>query len=153
MRADVKQWWIEALESGEYKQGSGNLRIRAGRENAPDDGQSEGWCCLGVLCDIYHKITGEGSWSSNEEARSVAFHTRYVADDGELVEDRSAHYLPTVVAQWAGLGGTNPIPRWEEGERPDQTTDPKDVSYAHLNDKGWSFQAIASIVRREPEVE
>lgn len=45
--------WIEALESGEYKQGKGQLR----------DGDQ--YCCLGVACDVYDKATdqsGESGW-------------------------------------------------------------------------------------------
>jgi hypothetical protein len=41
MREDVKAKWLEALRSGEYKQGREALRTV---DNA--------YCCLGVLCDI-----------------------------------------------------------------------------------------------------
>jgi hypothetical protein len=38
--------WTDALESGEYTQAGGWLH-RLG-----DEAVAEGWCCLGVLCDI-----------------------------------------------------------------------------------------------------
>lgn len=41
MKKDLKDRWCDALESGEYKQGTGALRRRNGE-----------YCCLGVLCDI-----------------------------------------------------------------------------------------------------
>jgi hypothetical protein len=41
MRQDLKKKWVAALRSGEYLQGTGQLK------NA--DGE---YCCLGVLCEI-----------------------------------------------------------------------------------------------------
>jgi len=50
MNPEIKQKWIEALKSGEYKQTDGKLR------------QDNRFCCLGVLCDIIDpsKWDGEG---------------------------------------------------------------------------------------------
>lgn len=44
MRQTLKEKWIKALESGEYKQGQGVL-VRGYQDNKT-------FCCLGVLCDI-----------------------------------------------------------------------------------------------------
>jgi hypothetical protein len=44
MNAYVKQLWVEALRSGHYKQGKGQLRSTKNT-----------FCCLGVLCDLYDK--------------------------------------------------------------------------------------------------
>lgn len=41
MNKKIKEKWIKALLSGEYKQGRYDLRSRDDR-----------FCCLGVLCDI-----------------------------------------------------------------------------------------------------
>lgn len=41
MREDVAKRWIEALRSGKYKQGQGELNC------------NNNFCCLGVLCDLY----------------------------------------------------------------------------------------------------
>jgi len=46
VNTEVKQKWVEALESGDYKQDTGCLR------------SSSGYCCLGVLCDLHSKETG-----------------------------------------------------------------------------------------------
>ena len=40
MNATFKALWLEALRSGDYKQGTGHLHNRAG---------NDGYCCLGVL--------------------------------------------------------------------------------------------------------
>ena len=45
MNKEVKKLWLEALRSGEYKQGQGQLHNPS--ENV--------FCCLGVLCDIVDK--------------------------------------------------------------------------------------------------
>lgn len=49
MNAEIKRLWVEALRSGEYQQGRGQLR----------DGDQ--FCCLGVLCDLHSKA-GLGEW-------------------------------------------------------------------------------------------
>ena len=41
MNQDVKMLWVDALRSGEYKQGTFQLR-----------NQEDEFCCLGVLCEI-----------------------------------------------------------------------------------------------------
>jgi hypothetical protein len=48
---DIVLKWIEALRSGKYPQGHGALR------------SSDGYCCLGVLCDVLPSEVG--SWSIN----------------------------------------------------------------------------------------
>jgi len=40
LKPEIKERWLEALRSGKYKQTTGYLR---------DD---DGFCCLGVLCDV-----------------------------------------------------------------------------------------------------
>lgn len=52
MDVELKRKWVEALRSGEYKQGVGYLR---------DD--ENHFCCLGVLCDI----SREGTWKEDND--------------------------------------------------------------------------------------
>lgn len=40
MNPGIKASWLEALRSGRYQQGQGQLR------------SDRSWCCLGVLCDV-----------------------------------------------------------------------------------------------------
>lgn len=56
MDAKLKALWIDALLSGDYQQGKQRLRN-------PDNT----YCCLGVLCDVIHKETGEGEWSLSSD--------------------------------------------------------------------------------------
>lgn len=46
MDATWKKKWVEALRSGEYKQGKDFLRV------------NDTFCCLGVLCDLVGKEQG-----------------------------------------------------------------------------------------------
>jgi hypothetical protein len=54
LKPDVKEKWLEALESGKYQQGQNRLRSVGNK-----------FCCLGVLCDVLHPDgwgTASGSW-------------------------------------------------------------------------------------------
>jgi hypothetical protein len=47
MKPEIKQLWLEALRSGNYKQGRGRLCIVYPHETL--------YCCLGVLEDLHDK--------------------------------------------------------------------------------------------------
>ena len=47
MNPEIKKLWVEALRSGEYKQGIKQLKD-----------SNDCFCVLGVLCDLYSKATG-----------------------------------------------------------------------------------------------
>jgi hypothetical protein len=78
MKADIKAAWLAKLRSGEFAQGSGQLRTW--------DADKKVWqyCCLGVLCEM----SGLGEW---EERLRVSVYLG------------SKHYLPVEVAEWAGI--------------------------------------------------
>lgn len=78
MNPEIKEKWLKALRSGDYKQGSHFLR-------AADDT----YCCLGVLCDIYVK-EGKAEWRKHSNVD-----TWYL--------EYSLAYLPEDVQNWAGL--------------------------------------------------
>ena len=71
MNQAIKTQWIAALRSGEYAQGVDALRT------------SQGFCCLGVLCDLHSKA-GLGTWDN-------------------LTYDETIGVLPEKVAEWAAL--------------------------------------------------
>jgi hypothetical protein len=82
MKADVKAAWLAKLKSGEFAQGSGQLRTW--------DSVKKVWryCCLGVLCEM----SGLGQWET--EVKRGFRDTTYLG---------SKHYLPDEVAEWAGI--------------------------------------------------
>jgi len=78
MNKRKKKLWLEALRSGEYEKCTGQLHI-------PGDG----YCCLGVLCDLHRKDTGKGKWT---------------IDGQYMVGDYfRTGFLPDEVQKWAGL--------------------------------------------------
>ena len=119
MNKDVKQLWIEALESGNYNQGRNKLR------------QGDSYCCLGVLCKLAVKA------GVTVEAKNTKLHLRtsiynYSGENEEL---------PWEVIEWAGLEDANPCINKE------YFLDRQELTLAELNDGGRSFIEIAAIIR------
>ena len=75
MNPRIKQRWLEALRSGEYKQINLNLQ------------NSDGFCCLGVLCDLHAKERGM-NWVRQTDGYELYGETQI---------------LPLSVQEWAGL--------------------------------------------------
>lgn len=88
MKPEIKQKWIEALESGKYKKGVEKLRIE-------EEGKLS-YCCLGVLCDLHLEETGEGKWEKDGTYRATI----------EGVVSSSQTVLPSKVREWAGMRDT-----------------------------------------------
>jgi len=109
MNKTIKAKWIKALQSGDYEQTTQALK------------NEDGFCCLGVLCDVYNKEKGK-EWEkpafTNRMGRSYIF--------GESTK------LPVEVQDWSGLIGSNPLVGV--------------FDLISLNDsKGWSFDKIATL--------
>ena len=90
MKADVKDRWVNALRSGDYKQGTQCLLSESGS-----------YCCLGVLCDLYMKETKEEvEWETTEDSygdkMKVASFLGYTT------------ILPETIREWAGLNEQSP---------------------------------------------
>jgi hypothetical protein len=119
MNEQVKQQWIEALRSGEYSQTQEELR------------NLDGYCCLGVLCDIYSKSKGVNFWKG---ACGCYFFL-------SLPDQYEYSTLPKNVSEWAGLGGVdNPIVEYGEEK----------VAISDLNDKEQlTFNQIAAIIEEQ----
>jgi hypothetical protein len=118
MNAEIAQKWVEALTSGEYKQTRRALK------------SIEGFCCLGVLCEIYKKETGGGQWVGN--------HFQLYNENLDLISS-TASILPQKVADWAGMGT-------RFGSCGDNDT------LVALNDMGKSFETIAEVIKKNVEV-
>lgn len=123
MNPEVKQLWIEALRSGEYKQGEGALH-----NNITDE-----YCCLGVLCDVALKNGVELTIDKTEH--NTAFATRTAS-------------LPHKVVSWSGMRddyGTLPEGFEILGGACNQGTDYY-ASLVALNDDGVGFIQIADFI-------
>jgi len=83
MIPEIKEKWINALRSGEYEQIRGALR------------REEGFCCLGVLCDIINT----DCWFGNTWRRESGWLPSELMVDLELSTDAD-------VAVLAGMNDT-----------------------------------------------
>ena len=85
MNKEVKEKWLAALRSGEYKQGRGKL-CSLDKE----------YCCLGVLTDLYAKEHNQ-EWEKSPDL------------DSAFSFDFFKMFTPEKVVRWAGLERQNPI--------------------------------------------
>jgi hypothetical protein len=115
MNAEVKAMWLEALRSGVYKQGRGQLRTI---------GEQDSFCCLGVLCDLHSETaeTPDSEWQGDEYC-------------GE------AYTLPPHVQDWAGLTEKNPkvqghsLATWNDGQQaPEQGEEVTPLDFPSIAD-------------------
>ena len=124
MKADIKQKWVAALRSGKYEQTEGVLR------------NNEGYCCLGVLCDLYAKETGMEWFTNNDDFTMHGNDTM----------------LPHEVRVWAHLadefGGYVEVETDEGGAaNPSYLANP---SLTELNDKWqYDFKQIADVIEEQ----
>lgn len=120
MNPEVKAKWLKALRSGRYKQTKHALK------------KEDGYCCLGVLTNIYIKETKNGSWKKDEGDTMFKMFNK----QGEGVGEGGV--LTKEVMDWAGipkLMGTTVVPNGSYR------------SLASENDlQGKSFKKIADII-------
>jgi hypothetical protein len=122
MNQEIKQRWVDALRSGEFEQGHGRLRRPAG------------YCCLGVLCELYRRDTGDGDWRDDAENDQSIF---VLASSGDTMMSHTA-FPPNAVMRWAGLepnhaGFNNPVVVGGH-------------ALSHYNDHGSTFYDIAAMI-------
>ncbi len=132
IKDEIMARWVAALrDENKYKQTTrGGLR------------DNTGWCCLGVLCDIFKDDHPDSEW---EELIRGRFSFR---PSREAVPEEN--YLPAAVAEWAGfrLGhhdGIDPGNPTMNVARPDKARDHEGL--ALTNDHGASFQTIANMIQ------
>ena len=114
MRKEIAELWADALRSGKYRQTTEQLR------------DVDGYCCLGVLCDLHREQTGQGSWS----------------DDGYYnTGDDTDGVIPTpAVAEWAGLIDRSPSVESDLGYDP---------LTALNDDEGYGFLELADLIQAQ----
>lgn len=114
MNQEIKKRWTDALRSGHYEQGKDSLR----------NAESNSFCCLGVLTDLYLKEQNY-EWSS-------------------LLCDSPR--LPSSVVEWAELKNANP------GFRDESFTEGTNYPYHYLaalnDDENMPFKEIADLIEK-----
>ena len=120
MNQQIKEQWVAALRSGDYQQTKGVLR---------DD---TGFCCLGVLSDLYLKEKGN-QWE-------------VVSEDCFNFPDFNDGILPDQVMDWADLSWQNPAVTVEQFNHATQEYAPVNVPLSDLNDTDHDFKMIAALI-------
>ena len=90
MTPELRRKWVEALESGKYKQGNANLlKYGFDSETGKTDFEAPRYCCLGVLCDVLGK------------------NTRNASDGDELLSDETLKEVGLTQKQQSKLSSMN----------------------------------------------
>ena len=122
MKLEIKDLWVAALRSGEYEQTQAVLKRG-----------DEGMCCLGVLCDIYHKTENKGEWVGG-----YFYDTEGGESDTELTD--SVGVWASIKENDAWVPITTRTPDIDRGFTSERTY------LAALNDEGLSFSQIADVI-------
>lgn len=124
MNSHVKELWVNALRSGKYAQTKGCLH------------NPQGYCCLGVLCDLYiQEDPFERTWNilTNDGCKVY----RYCLDSNEET-------LPSSVMNWAELKNSNPMVTIVVNDE-----ETEEQTLAELNDFGNDFVKIAELIEKQ----
>jgi hypothetical protein len=125
MNQEIKNEWVTALRSGDYKQGQSLLR-----RTEDDDVYPDGYCCLGVLCElaVQHAVIPPAQLDESD--------SYYVYGEAK---DRKGAYLPRKVRDWADTDSTSPVVTLPSGGR---------ANLPSLNDSGFTFDQIADVIEQ-----
>lgn len=135
LKPEIKRRWIEALRSGQYQQTRGALRRLGTDTNSTGESYPEGFCCLGVLCDV---IAGDidGQWLAPDESGALAFS----APDS----DPKQGLLPDSVMSFVQAEDSLVPLRNTVSLR----TVMRHTSLVGINDEGASFSEISDIIEQ-----
>jgi hypothetical protein len=139
LKPEVREKWVAALRSGEYTQGTRALNR---------DGK---FCCLGILCDLYHKETGQGAWIVQPyigDDKTLAFTTNPTDPDAVSPITGTRLYTnhgmpPLKVWDWAFASGDS---QFYGTNLPDTSEEAALLDLANMNDKGATFTKIADFI-------
>lgn len=116
MNQTIKQQWISALRGGDYHQTKHSLK------------SNDGYCCLGVLCDLYAKVKNK-EWEQDKIL-------------GYMMEGVD-NILPDSVVEWAELDADDPIVSCIVSHLNEED----EVTLSVLNDQAcYTFDQIANVI-------
>lgn len=142
MDQEIKVKWMNALNSGKYKQGKCVLR------------KHDEYCCLGVLCDLFRKDHMRDDYAHWEMDLTSNEHGH---DLGEGVCSHMAYteFPSQRVIDWAGLGDRygsfeleklEGLPVYDRIKEAEETYGVTIESLADLNDYNFTFQDISVVI-------
>lgn len=121
MNTEIKQKWLDALRSGDYKQTTGALKT------------TKGFCCMGVLCDIIKtELDAEWEQPSGITDGFIDLHCFNFLGNSQ--------FLPSEILEYVGL-------HYQECSIAIHDANSKVyTNLAELNDNGTSFSDIADLI-------
>lgn len=125
MKKDVKKRWVEALRSGDYKQGKGCLHPK-----------EDTYCCLGVLTDLFIKENPNFTWVWNVEDECFSNYDHFIHAGEEFLREE--------VVGWAGLDDSCPVSK--DGTA---LADYNDGRTAYPPNTSKIFAEIADIIEKD----
>lgn len=165
---EVKERWIAALRSGDYEQGYRQLMQECSELDEDNEVVTKRYCCLGVLCDLFLKDEEaskglEPEW--DDSGHFVVNNYRVSAEEDAPPKVVLNGVPPNPVNAWAR---GNDKEAWKSTVVPlalvkevlghhrslelDITSEVDDEAWkiAYINDKGATFDEIASILEHFP---
>lgn len=137
LKPEVKKLWLAALRSGEFQQTQQMLKSQ------------QGYCCLGVLCELYRREVG-GEWLPATRDKPDGEHTFRTVG-----QSLPSHGLPpSEVLHWAGLRLDQLVMYGEpsdddEGYEPDNRYELVDLNDGTKNISAQPFSVIADIIEEQ----
>ncbi len=132
MNEEVKKKWVAALRSGEYKQITKRLK-----QEFPEGGC--GYCCLGVLTDLFAKEQGK-------PFKEVITYFQKTGHWNEGSYTAIHDYLPVKVAEWAELNNEKISRIYPQGIDP-VIAEGLNNTCSKVNDHGEkTFNEIAAMI-------
>ena len=133
MNVKIKNLWVEALKSENYKQAFNKLKVKDPEDNVVK------FCPLGVLCDIcIDESNLRCGWKPRYQWDNETFFAFYV-NNGYSTYDEFG-FLPPDVKAWAELDSVVPKLKYKEEEK----------SINELNDiEKLSFEEIANLIEEQ----
>ena len=132
MNPQVKEMWVNALRSGEYNQATGKLKT------------PQGFCCLGVLTDLYVK-------EKNQEWILQSNNPEVIDPEDYYTFEQDHDFLPNSVRVWAGLDSVCPEVMVENDDYYEEYDADEYVSkeLSDLNDNFALFDEIADLIESQ----
>lgn len=123
MNQQIKEQWVAALRSGHYEQTRNVLH------------DTSGFCCLGVLSDLYLKEVGK-EWG-------------VIAENYFMFPDSVDEVLPKEVMDWADLSWDNPEVTVERFSPISGQNVSRKIPLSDLNDTDHNFNMIAALIEEQ----
>jgi hypothetical protein len=132
MNQEIKAKWLEKLRSGNYPQAKGALYTRE------DEDGNEGYCCLGILCEV---LVEDGLIRKDLSGEKAAYGTEEEFEEGYYEKA----FPPQSVVDRADLLESNP-----EVSVPELAGEDGKVTLSSLNDSyGYTFARIADLIEKQ----